>query len=102
MFNPDLSVRAFRDFAASKDPNDTYNYLDHKNCGIAQFVQAQGWPTAQASGSSVRPGVGIYKVKTSDELEEAAGGRATGSFTQTWGDVVKRCDKILAREPVQS
>lgn len=90
----DITLLAFRDFAASKDPRETFTYTSRCNCACGQFARHIGLHDEWMSADLITTSPWGH---LNDMARTAGGGDGwlTPSATP-WGDLVKRLDEALA------
>lgn len=88
MSKPVFTLEAFRDFALSKPPTESYNYHDINNCACAQYCKFLG----VEYGDPV-----VSRAVIHSGLEYAA------SCANTWGELVSKLEKaMLDRSPFET
>lgn len=94
MSKPIFSLASFRDFAASKDPNEVYHYLDRDNCACAQYCKSLGLDYMKDDKVSV--------ACSNNDLEICASVASIyssqGVHRASWGDLVRYLDRVISGE----
>jgi len=96
----DLSLLSFRDFCASKDPNERYQYSNRCDCACAQFAKHIGL-TADWDNASIGPcGNNIWQqmnqIAYGGERNDWFLGSTSAPTAHTWGRLRERLDSRLA------
>jgi hypothetical protein len=94
LHNPqhDLSLLSFRDFAATRDPGERYEYTSRENCACGQFARHLG---LQQDWSRASLSEGIWATMNRLAHGMAADAYWTPSGAHTWGELRKRIDAVL-------
>lgn len=93
--NNPLTLAAFRAFALAKPKDERYDFFDHLNCPIAQFLKEEGIATPYIAGYTWNengvPG-GENRKEIPKEIR-AAFERFSQSKTTTWGDLAEALEE---------
>lgn len=86
---PDLTVPSLVRWLKRKKPTGEYDYLNHTDCLLCQFVKSQGFKTVKATGYTLTVGRTEYDLDTAMQNIPV-----TGEYT--FGAALERAQKALA------
>lgn len=88
-----MDYEDFKRWVGTKDPEETYDFIDNTNCALGQYLQSLGYTSGQVN-------VGPFSFTTPRGME-AIPGKLARALVQvkgdyTFGDLVKRMELVDA------